>query len=91
MKGLPVTIEASSEARKSAALAMSSGWLSRPSGTVARYRVMPSSSSSFLPMKVGSMGVSVATGAITTTRTPNGASSSARLWPKVVTAPLDAA
>jgi hypothetical protein len=35
MKGLPVTIAASSEARKRAALAMSSGWLSRPRGTVA--------------------------------------------------------
>ena len=34
-KQLPVIMAASSEARKSAALAMSSGWLSRPSGTVA--------------------------------------------------------
>ena len=37
------------------------------------------------------MGVSVATGAMTTTRIPNGASSTARLWPMVVTAPFDAA
>ena len=44
-----------------------------------------------LPMNAGSIGVSVATGAIETTRTPWLAASSARLFAKVTTAPFDAA
>src|SRR3989442_917234 len=42
-------------------------------------------------MKVASIGVSVATGAMATTRTPWGATSSARLLASVTTAPFDAA
>src|SRR2546427_806150 len=42
-------------------------------------------------MNVGSIGVSVATGAIETTRTPWLAASSARLFVSVTTAPFDAA
>ena len=41
-------------------------------------------------MNVASIGVSVATGAMATTRTPKGALSSARLLTRVTTAPLDA-
>ena len=42
-------------------------------------------------MKVASIGVSVATGAIATTRTPCGAASRARLFVSVTTAPFEAA
>src|SRR5215831_20812945 len=42
-------------------------------------------------MNAGSIGVSVATGAIETTRTPWPAASSARLLVRVTTAPLEAA
>src|SRR5215470_7836131 len=42
-------------------------------------------------MNAGSIGVSVATGAIDTTRTPSPAASSARLLVRVTTAPLEAA
>ena len=44
-----------------------------------------------MPMNAGSIGVSVATGAIETTRTPWLAASSARLLVKVTTAPFEAA
>src|SRR4030067_842943 len=48
---------------------------------------MPSASIAFLPMNVGSIGVSVATGAIATTRTPWGAAPSARLFARATPPP----
>src|SRR5207253_1112219 len=82
----PVIIAAASEARKTAVSAMSCGWFRRPSGTVATYWARLSASTSFLLMKVGSMGVCVATGAMATTRTPCGAASSASASVSVTTA-----
>ena len=86
----PVIIAASSDARNSAVRATSSGVLSLPRGMVGRYFRRRSSSTCSLPENRGSIGVSVATGAIATARTPNGASSRARLFVRATTAPFEA-
>ncbi len=77
---------ASSEARNSAAFAMSCGVDSRPSGMLARKAARFSGVSS--PMKVASSGVSPATGAMQQTRIRSGASSTAIDLDRRFTAPL---
>ena len=84
----PVTIDASSEHRNSAALARSSGVENRPMGIVERNLARISGVSS--PMKLASSGVSPATGFSALTRTPAGASSIAIALVAVFIQPFEA-
>lgn len=85
---VPVTIPASAEHRKAAALPMSSGCEKRPSGIVERNFARISGVSS--PRKDFSSGVSPATGASAFTRTPDGANSTAMARVAVIIQPLEA-
>ncbi len=79
-------LEASSEARNSAALATSSGVLSRPIGML---RLRRASIAATAPGATASqIGVSEAPGTTTFTRTPRGASSEAMTLAMACTAPL---